>query len=176
MIGVTVLTSMNQQALRETGIVIDLMDHVLRLAELAKEAGLDGVVASARETPLIRTRFGHDFTIVTPGIRPAARARSKTIRSERWDPRRPFTRAPAIWSSAGRLSALPDPASAARASRQLSLNSDLDRAGLDYFAVIMKCPRRFCCQQLSFSSLQNGCSLPLLTIWTRSAATPRLTR
>ena len=45
-IGVTVLTSMNQQALRETGIVIDLMDHVLRLAELAKEAGLDGVVAS----------------------------------------------------------------------------------------------------------------------------------
>jgi orotidine-5'-phosphate decarboxylase len=69
-IAVTVLTSMNQQALRETGVVIDLMDHVLRLAELAKEAGLDGVVASARETPVIRERFGKDFTIVTPGIRP----------------------------------------------------------------------------------------------------------
>jgi orotidine-5'-phosphate decarboxylase len=70
-IAVTVLTSMNQQALRETGIVVDLMDHVLRLAELAKEAGLDGVVASARETPVIRERFGKDFTIVTPGIRPS---------------------------------------------------------------------------------------------------------
>jgi len=69
-IAVTVLTSMNQQALRETGIVIDLMDHVLRLAELAREAGLDGVVASARETPVIRERFGKDFAIVTPGIRP----------------------------------------------------------------------------------------------------------
>ena len=50
MIAVTVLTSMNQAALQETGVVIDLMDQVLRLAELTKEAGLDGVVASPRET------------------------------------------------------------------------------------------------------------------------------
>jgi orotidine-5'-phosphate decarboxylase len=76
-IGVTVLTSVNQQALHETGIVIELMDQVMRLAELAKEAGLDGVVASARETPLIRERFGADFTIVTPGIRGGAAAASK---------------------------------------------------------------------------------------------------
>ncbi len=68
-IAVTVLTSMNQAVLREVGIVVDLMDQVLRLAELAKEAGLDGVVASARETPMIRERFGPEFAIVTPGIR-----------------------------------------------------------------------------------------------------------
>ena len=43
-----------------------------------------------------------------------------------------------------------------------------------YFAVMTKCPRRFCCQQDSFSSLQNGCSLPLLTTVIRPAGTPRL--
>jgi orotidine-5'-phosphate decarboxylase len=68
-IAVTVLTSMNQAALAETGVVIELMDQVLRLAELTKDAGLDGVVASPRETMAIRRRCGADFAIVTPGIR-----------------------------------------------------------------------------------------------------------
>jgi len=45
-----------------------------------------------------------------------------------------------------------------------------------YLAVMMKWPRRFCCQQDSDSSLQTGCSLPLLTVWTRSAPMPRLVR
>jgi orotidine-5'-phosphate decarboxylase len=68
-IAVTVLTSMNQAALRESGVVIDLMDQVLRLAEATREAGLDGVVASPRETAAIRARCGAEFAVVTPGIR-----------------------------------------------------------------------------------------------------------
>lgn len=73
-IAVTVLTSMSPAALRDTGVVIDLLDQVLRLTELTRDAGLDGVVASPRETSAIRTRCGQDFTIVTPGIRGGAAA------------------------------------------------------------------------------------------------------
>jgi orotidine-5'-phosphate decarboxylase len=80
-IAVTVLTSMNQAALKETGIVIDLMDQVMRLAELTRDAGLDGVVASPRETAGIRKRCGADFQIVTPGIRGASDAKDDQART-----------------------------------------------------------------------------------------------
>jgi len=96
-IAVTVLTSMNEAALRETGIVIELQDQVLRLAELAKEAGLDGVVASPRETHAIRARCGTRFTIVTPGIRGGTAAATKD------DQERTMTPAEAIGAGASYL-------------------------------------------------------------------------
>jgi orotidine-5'-phosphate decarboxylase len=69
-IGVTVLTSLDDLALRETGVSTPVLDHVRHLAVLAQQSGLDGVVASAHEIAAIRTACGRDFVIVTPGIRP----------------------------------------------------------------------------------------------------------
>lgn len=71
LIAVTVLTSMNQTMLTQIGIHTPLKTHVLNLAKLTKEAGLDGVVCSAQETSSIREILGDDFCLVTPGIRPA---------------------------------------------------------------------------------------------------------
>jgi orotidine-5'-phosphate decarboxylase len=71
LIGVTVLTSMDEPALRTIGIERRLLDQVIALAGLAKEAGLDGVVASSQETAALRQACGSEFVIVTPGIRGA---------------------------------------------------------------------------------------------------------
>jgi orotidine-5'-phosphate decarboxylase len=69
-IAVTVLTSMNSSALAEIGFAAgSVVDRVMRLADLTRAAGLDGVVASPHETAVIRQRCGRDFVIVTPGIR-----------------------------------------------------------------------------------------------------------
>lgn len=68
---VTVLTSMEQEDLQEVGIDIEPMVQVQRLARLAADCGMDGVVCSAREAKALRSNLGEDFLLVTPGIRPA---------------------------------------------------------------------------------------------------------
>jgi len=112
-IAVTVLTSMNQATLRDTGVVIDLIDQVLRLAELTKEAGLDGVVASPKETAAIRRRCGADFAIVTPGIRGGAAAATKDDQERTMSPAEAIA-AGASYLVIGRpILSAPDPRAAA---------------------------------------------------------------
>ena len=69
LIAVTVLTSMAPEDLLETGTPASPMERVLLLAELAQQAGMDGVVCSAQEAQQLRARLGPDFNLVTPGIR-----------------------------------------------------------------------------------------------------------
>ncbi|WP_196296305.1 orotidine-5'-phosphate decarboxylase [Moraxella bovoculi] len=69
LIAVTVLTSMADSDLLELGINGNAQEHVLRLAALTKNAGLDGVVCSAQEASVLKSAFGSDFKLVTPGIR-----------------------------------------------------------------------------------------------------------
>lgn len=69
LIAVTVLTSMDDQALTQTGINDGLDAQVSRLAQLTKQAGLDGVVCSAQEAKTLKALCGQDFKLVTPGIR-----------------------------------------------------------------------------------------------------------
>ncbi|SFP42337.1 orotidine-5'-phosphate decarboxylase [Nitrosomonas cryotolerans] len=70
LIAVTLLTSMNRDDLQEIGWQGEPNDVVQRLALLARDCGLDGVVCSALETAGLRQLIGHDFDLVTPGIRP----------------------------------------------------------------------------------------------------------
>jgi orotidine-5'-phosphate decarboxylase len=70
-LGVTVLTSLNDLALSQIGFRGSVQDEVLLLAELAKSVGISGLVASPQELGVLRERFGSLFTTVIPGIRPA---------------------------------------------------------------------------------------------------------
>jgi orotidine-5'-phosphate decarboxylase len=69
-LAVTVLTSMDNAALREVGIGGPPKSRVVKLAKLAQTAGIDGVVASSQEAKAIRKACGPDFIIATPGVRP----------------------------------------------------------------------------------------------------------
>lgn len=111
LLAVTVLTSSTEETLREVGIEHPVIDMVPRLAQLAREAGMDGVVASPREVGLIRKACGPDFVVVTPGVRPAEASLD--------DQKRVMTPGEALSAGAnflviGRpISAAPDPVEAA---------------------------------------------------------------
>jgi len=69
LIGVTLLTSLNELYIEEMGFSYSLEEQVLNLARLCKDTGLDGVVCSPRELSLLREKLGEEFLLITPGIR-----------------------------------------------------------------------------------------------------------
>ena len=71
LLGVTVLTSLKDEELHQIGYAHPVADQVLRLAALARDSGLDGVVCSPHEIEIIKKECGRDFIVVAPGIRPA---------------------------------------------------------------------------------------------------------
>ena len=73
-LAVTVLTSLSDEDLPSVGLVPPVADQVLRLASLAQQCGLDGVVCSAHEIARLRSELGPEFLLVVPGIRPAGSA------------------------------------------------------------------------------------------------------
>jgi orotidine-5'-phosphate decarboxylase len=113
-LAVTVLTSLDRRALEtELGVHATVPAHVLALAERAREAGLDGCVASPREIGLLRRALGPHWLIVTPGIRPAESASHDQARVA--TPRTAIG-AGADYLVVGRpITAAPDPAAAAEA-------------------------------------------------------------
>ncbi len=122
LIGVTILTSMDNTALREVGIAGPASRRVVKLARLAQKAGLDGVVASPQEVRAIRRACGKGFLIVVPGVRPVVGGTSRRAGKRKTDDQaRVATPAEAIRAGAdylvvGRpITGAPDPESAARA-------------------------------------------------------------
>ncbi|MCU7938586.1 MAG: orotidine-5'-phosphate decarboxylase [gamma proteobacterium symbiont of Bathyaustriella thionipta] len=74
LIGVTILTSLSRNDIAEVGLDIEPAQQVLRLANLANDSGLDGVVCSPQEVKTLKQQIGKDFCLVTPGVRPAGTA------------------------------------------------------------------------------------------------------
>jgi orotidine-5'-phosphate decarboxylase len=95
LLGVTVLTSADEQTLRQIGIPDKIDDQVLRLAKLGVQKGVDGIVASPHEITTLRREFGDKTKIVVPGIRPGG--------SESSDQKRVMTPREAIHTGADYL-------------------------------------------------------------------------
>jgi len=114
-IAVTVLTSMDQEALIQIGVTGPLLDHVLVLARMAHAAGMHGVVASPHETAAIRQACGPNFAIVTPGIRGASAGQEKNDQARTMGPAEAVN-AGATYIVVGRpIIAAPEPRVAAEA-------------------------------------------------------------
>jgi len=114
-IAVTVLTSTDADTLQQVGVSRTLMDQVVTLADMARTAGLDGVVASPLETAAIRSRCGPDFLVVTPGIRGASAGAEKNDQHRTMGPAE-AVRAGSSYSVVGRpIIAASDPRAAAEA-------------------------------------------------------------
>lgn len=95
LLAITVLTSFDDENWSKIGGQLPISDQVINLAKLAKESGMDGVVCSPLEAPLIRKACGPDFLIVTPGVRPSFAASD--------DQKRIATPAKALQDGASRL-------------------------------------------------------------------------
>ena len=116
LLGVTVLTSLDEAARKRQGVAGTARDQVLRLAALAREAGLAGVVASPHEIAALRSEHGSGFAIVVPGIRPAGGAGSGKGDQARVATPAEAARAGATALVVGRpITRSPDPLEAARA-------------------------------------------------------------
>jgi orotidine-5'-phosphate decarboxylase len=122
LLAITILTSMDNAALRRVGIAAPASRRVVQLARLAKKAGMDGVVASPQEVRAIRKACGKDFLIVVPGIRPVVgggptgKGRHKTDDQARVATPAEAIRAGADYLVIGRpITGAPDPEAAARA-------------------------------------------------------------
>ena len=81
LIGVTILTSLDDESIARVGFAGSVRENVERLARLTKECGLDGVVCSAQEAPWVRSAAGTSFSLVTPGIRLATDAKGDQART-----------------------------------------------------------------------------------------------
>ncbi len=116
LLAVTVLTSLDEGDLAAQGIVGTTGEQVVRLAELARRAGIDGIVSSPREIQAIRAACGEGFDIVVPGIRPGG--------DDTQDQKRVMTPGEAVHAGASALvigrpiTEAPDPAQAAAAIRK----------------------------------------------------------